>query len=168
MRRRAGRCLATVRLLMMSIAVHALSGLAATGSHILAADGARDRDPRLHGLVRTSARLDEELRAVLPRHCLQYIFADLPRSSYRLLMWSVAKVEAINSVGLDRFLQYAPELAPLGACNISTHCKSCKLAFLYFRSILCSYYCTRQLFACLFACGSSWIAFCRIIFKLEA
>lgn len=91
----------------MTIAAHALSGLAATGSHILAADGARDRDPRLQGLVRTAGRLDEELCAVLPRHCLQYIFADLPRSSYRLLMWSVVKVEAINGVGLDRFLQCA-------------------------------------------------------------
>lgn len=157
MRKRAGRCLAAVRLLVMSIAAHALGGLAGTGSHILAADGARDRDPRLQGFVRTAARLDEELRAILPRHCLQYIFADLPRTSYRMLMWSVVKVAAINGVGLDRFLQYASSPLPFPIFHAHSLSKTlqCTLNRIFHVHFLYTIPCQYQMFcSCGSACGA--------------
>jgi hypothetical protein len=105
MRVRAGRCLSTIRLHLMTTAAHTLTAVAAHGTHVLSPEGARDRDPRIHALLRTLARVEEELRPYLPRSCLLYLFADIARSCYRFVMWSVAKVEAVNNIGLERFLQ---------------------------------------------------------------
>eukprot|EP00892_Ulva_mutabilis_P005888 jgi/Ulvmu1/3671/UM017_0085.1 len=106
MRLRAGRCLATVRLLIATTSAHTFAGVAAVGTHVLGADGARDRDPRITGFIRTAGRLVEELRPQLLPHCLRYVFSDLPRVAYQSLLWTVPRVEVVNSVGLERFLQW--------------------------------------------------------------
>ena len=117
MRLRAGRCLATVRLLIATTSAHTFAGVAAVGTHVLGADGARDRDPRITGFIRTCGRLAEELRPQLLPHCLRYVFSDLPRVAYQSLLWTVPRVEVVNSVGLERFLQCAP---PLPICSTSS------------------------------------------------
>lgn len=115
MRLRAGRCLATVRLLVAATAAQTFASVAAAGSHVLGADGARDRDPRITGFIRTCGRLVEELRPLLPPHCQRYVFADLPRVAYQCLMWTVPRVEVVNSIGLERLLQCA---SPSPSCTL--------------------------------------------------
>jgi hypothetical protein len=52
---------------------------------------------------------DMQVRPFLTPEERLYVFADVARSSFRLVMWSVPKVSGINGFGVERLLQCAPE-----------------------------------------------------------
>ena len=56
-------------------------------------------------LLRSLHRVEEEVRPYLTRAERLYVFADLPRAAYRVIMWSVPKAPSLNGFGIERLLQ---------------------------------------------------------------
>ena len=108
MRLKAGRCLAAIRLHVIAMVAEVVDAVVARGRHAVASGGGRERDPALLGLLRSMHRVEGELRPYLSPQQLLYVLADAPRVAYRLIMWSVPRVSAINSAGIERLLQCAP------------------------------------------------------------
>ena len=128
MRLHVGRCLAAIRLHVLLLLSAAIDATITGGRHVLRRESARERDPALQALLRGMHRVDDELRPFLTVPQLLFVFADLPRASFRVLMWSVPRVTGINTLGVERLLQCAPaHTCAAVLCPAVRPCPICKL-----------------------------------------
>jgi hypothetical protein len=112
MRLRVGRCICAIRLHILILVTTAIETTITGGRHVLARESARERDPTLQALLRSLHRMEEEVRPFLTPEEMLFVFADVPRASFRIVMWSVPKVASINALGVERLLQCAPHPPP--------------------------------------------------------